>query len=312
MTCNIIVTHRGNPPHLKYVLAQLKESNPNANIILMGDKSNNKYKFITHAYLDDYFDGAKKFADDYIHMNGTNIDYELFCYQRWFAVYEYMQKHDLEDVFSLDSDVLVYDDLSQLHSLISKYSFAVSSKDLTETNPGWWIAGPPIGYFHRDALKELINFFVNSYHDKKYLNLFDIKMQHHKQRDEPYGVCDMTQIFLFTRENADKFFNLSKPFKLNNELTYIDETILDIAGCVAENGHKKIEFINGIAYGFNASDGQKLRFPLIHFQGYTPVNAKEWIPSFYHGRICALNKIKDTFLSKKYWKIRKQIYGDKK
>lgn len=284
MACNIIITHRGNPKHLKYVLAQVHKTNPNANIVLMGDKSNDKYPFVTHAYLSDYFSGANNFANVYVHKNATSVEYELFCYQRWFCVYEYMVKNNLDDVFSLDSDVLVYDNLAELHNVVKEYDFAVSAKSLTPENPGWWIAGPPIGYFHRDTLKELLDFFVASYQDKKYLKLFDEKMAWHKSRNEPYGVCDMTQIFLFVRENANRLFNFSTPFMVNGELNRIDETILDTTECVADGAHKKLVFENGAVYGFDRGTGQKLRFPLLHFQGYNPVNAKEWIPDYYTGK----------------------------
>ena len=306
--CNIIITHRGNPPYLKYVLSQLQERNHNANIVLMGDKSNNKYSFIKHVLLKDYFDLADKFAKVYIHKNSTDIGYELFCYQRWFCVYEYMKKHNLDDVFSLDSDVLVYEDLSSLHSFISKYDFALSAKNLEEKNPGLWIAGPPIGYFHKDSLKELCEFFMDSYTNKKYLQLFDQKMSWHKSRSENFGVCDMTHIFFFTQEHRSKFFNFSYPFILNKEKYRIDETILDTTDCVSEGCHKKIVFEKGIPYAFDKKDSSRLRFPLIHFQGYDPINAKEWIKDYYNGKryklyICIKKffvKLKNNILQKKY------------
>lgn len=144
--CNIIITHKGNPSYLKFVLSQLQETNPNANIILMGDKSNQKHskinlfnlssKKIKHVLLDDYFEYAKKFQQVYVHNNFTDINYELFCYQRWFCVYEYMIKNNLEDAFAIDSDVLIYEDLYELHDFVKKYDFALSAKNLEEKNPG--------------------------------------------------------------------------------------------------------------------------------------------------------------------------------
>ena len=163
MVCNIIITHRGNPPHLKYVLSQIAHTNPDANIILMGDESNKNCRFTKHVFLKDYWNMANDFAQVYTHLNSTSVEYELFCYQRWFCVYEYMKAHNLEDVFSLDSDVLVYDNLNDLHALLKNYPFAVSAKNLDAENPGWWIAGPPIGYFHRDALKRMLDLFIKSY-----------------------------------------------------------------------------------------------------------------------------------------------------
>lgn len=305
MVCNIIITHRGNPTHLKYVLSQIAHTNPDANIILMGDESNKNCRFTKHVFLKDYWNMANDFAQVYTHLNSTSVEYELFCYQRWFCVYEYMKAHNLEDVFSLDSDVLVYDNLNDLHALLKNYPFAVSAKNLDAENPGWWIAGPPIGYFHRDALKRMLDLFIKSYQDKKYLSLFDEKMNWHHSRNEPFGVCDMTQIFFFAQENKNKFFNLSQPFVLNGELTRIDETIMDTTECVADGVRKKLVFENGAVYAFDKNTNKKLRFPLIHFQGYCPINAKDWIKQYYTGTDLKLCRFIEIYFPK--WKITKKL-----
>ena len=305
MVCNIIITHRGNPPHLKYVLSQIAHTNPDANIILMGDESNKNCRFTKHVFLKDYWNMANDFAQVYTHLNSTSVEYELFCYQRWFCVYEYMKAHNLEDVFSLDSDVLVYDNLNDLHALLKNYPFAVSAKNLDAENPGWWIAGPPIGYFHRDALKRMLDLFIKSYQDKKYLSLFDEKMNWHHSRNEPFGVCDMTQIFFFAQENKNKFFNLSQPFVLNGELSRIDETIMDTTECVADGVRKKLVFENGAVYAFDKNTNKKLRFPLIHFQGYCPINAKDWIKQYYTGTDLKLCRFIEIYFPK--WKITKKL-----
>ena len=305
MVCNIIITHRGNPPHLKYVLSQIAHTNPDANIILMGDESNKNCRFTKHVFLKDYWNMANDFAQVYTHLNSTSVEYELFCYQRWFCVYEYMKAHNLEDVFSLDSDVLVYDNLNDLLALLKNYPFAVSAKNLDAENPGWWIAGPPIGYFHRDALKRMLDLFIKSYQDKKYLSLFDEKMNWHHSRNEPFGVCDMTQIFFFAQENKNKFFNLSQPFVLNGELSRIDETIMDTTECVADGVRKKLVFENGAVYAFDKNTNKKLRFPLIHFQGYCPINAKDWIKQYYTGTDLKLCRFIEIYFPK--WKITKKL-----
>lgn len=283
---NIIITHKGNPYYLKFVLSQLKETNENANIILMGDETNNKYPFIHHVLLSDYYNEANDFANYYQHRNSTSIEYELFCYQRWFCIYEYMKKHGLKDVFALDSDVLVYDNLEMLYQYLREYDFALSAKSLNMQNaqPGYWIAGPPLGYFKLEVLEDLCNFFKQSYLDPQYLNLMDIKMQYHQKRKEPFGICDMTQIYFFAVKNQDKFFNLSNIFTLDNEKISIDESILDTSNFVKDNNCKKFLINNKKVYAFEKESKQKIRFPLIHFQGYCPINAKEWIPKYYIGK----------------------------
>jgi hypothetical protein len=292
-------------------MAQLAETNPDANIVLMGDESNNKYPFVKHVNLADYWDGAAEFGRVYKHMNYTPIDYEVFCYQRWFCVYEYMKQNNLTDVFSLDSDVLVYDNLNALHEMLKPYKFGVSmdGKEIENRNPGDWFAGPPLGYFRIDMLKNLCDFFINTYSNPKYLKLFDEKMAWHKMRGEPYGICDMTQLFLFTVENLKDVFILSTPFVLNGEKTVIDVTILSPGEFVAKDGHKKLVIKNKTVYGFLSETGEKVRFPLIHFQGYVPVNAKEWIIDYYIGKRYRLTRIIEKikfFIRKMKRKLRKK------
>ena len=125
---NIIIAHKGNPFYLKYVLDQCKSSNPNANVILLGDKSNNKYPFIKHAMLSDYFQGASEFAEKYRHMNTTPFEFELFCYQRWFAIYEYMLEQNLKDVWCMDSDVLLYCNIEEIMQKYISYDFTTCNK----------------------------------------------------------------------------------------------------------------------------------------------------------------------------------------
>lgn len=137
------------------------------------------------------------------------------------------------------------------------------------------MAGPPIAYFHVKTLKKLCEFFIKSYSDEKCLQLFKAKMDWHHSRLERFGICDMTQIFLFTKEHQNNFFNFSQPFMLNGEKYKIDETILDTTDCIADKYQKKLIFENNHPYAFYKKDNSKLRFPLIHFQGYSPINAKE-------------------------------------
>ena len=38
---------------------------------------------------------------------------ELFCFQRWFVLYEFMKEQKIDKVFCMDSDVLLYTDASE-------------------------------------------------------------------------------------------------------------------------------------------------------------------------------------------------------
>ena len=58
MKTPILFIHKTNSFYLKYVLDHTKYFNPDSDIYLIGDSSNNKYNFINHVEIDNYFEGG--------------------------------------------------------------------------------------------------------------------------------------------------------------------------------------------------------------------------------------------------------------
>jgi hypothetical protein len=65
----IFFVHFGNPFYLKYTLKQASFFNPQTKVYLLGDESNNKYSFVNHINMGDYFEGATAFEKIYKHMS---------------------------------------------------------------------------------------------------------------------------------------------------------------------------------------------------------------------------------------------------
>ena len=111
---NIIFIHKGDSWYLSYALKQVKKSNPNANIVLLGDERNKKYSKYAHFdYIDNYNKKAKEFENIYIHFSNTDYNYELFCIQRWFIWFEYMNSHNISKALLPDTDVLIFQDVTR-------------------------------------------------------------------------------------------------------------------------------------------------------------------------------------------------------
>lgn len=110
---SIIYVHKGDPFYLPLSLKQARESNPNAEIILLGDESNNKYDYVKHYNIKDYFDRAAKFDSVYVNYSPNSRAYELFCFQRWMVIWEFQEKHpEYKDSFVYcDTDTLLFDDV---------------------------------------------------------------------------------------------------------------------------------------------------------------------------------------------------------
>jgi len=108
----IVFIHRGDDEYLTYSLQQAKRGSPQSDIILIGDAANARFasETVRHFGIDDFFESAGRFAEVYQHQSGNAYEYELFCFQRWFVLRDFMKAHDIARCCYLDSDIMLYAD----------------------------------------------------------------------------------------------------------------------------------------------------------------------------------------------------------
>lgn len=125
MTLPIIFIHRTDDAYLYYILRQAKLSNPNSDVILLGSKSNAKYisNDTKHFMIDDYSEGASNFAKSYKHLSSNEYHYNLFCFQRWFVLRDFMRKHKIPECWVFDSDVMLYTNINKQEYRNFSYEF---------------------------------------------------------------------------------------------------------------------------------------------------------------------------------------------
>lgn len=113
MSLPIVFMHRGDDEYLAYSLSQAMWSNPSSPILLFGKPANQKFaqNGITHVMMDDYMGSAREFAKVYRHIHHMPYEYNLFCFQRWFILRDFMKVHNISKCCYLDSDVMLYTDV---------------------------------------------------------------------------------------------------------------------------------------------------------------------------------------------------------
>lgn len=113
MSIPIVFIHSGDDEYLYYSLNQAKHSNPKSSVFLIGDSANRHYasESIHHLMLEDYYDGAMEFASVYQHHSPNTYDYELFCFQRWYILRDFMRAFQMDRCLYLDSDIMLYDSI---------------------------------------------------------------------------------------------------------------------------------------------------------------------------------------------------------
>lgn len=268
----IIFVHNGNHEHLKVSINQLLNNNKEAEIILIGDDLNSKINGISHYHFENYFKSAKEFENNsYIHMSKNNYQFELFCYQRWFVLHEFVEKNGIEYFWYLDSDFLVYENLHDyLLKQVKDYSIDVIGFDSVNSGIGDSFM-PCFNRLSLKAIRAITAYFKKSYEDKDILAVLKMKWKNHLVKKLPGGVCDMTQLkMLFDDYKGDMTIYNSYDYNLN---LIPDGNINSRYNYFSDNksfrtflGVKYVRIKDKKAYGY-LEDGKQVYFLGSHFQG---------------------------------------------
>ena len=97
----VIVVHKGNQKYLKNCIACAAEHGNS--VILIGDEKNR-----------DMCEGWIRCGvpRPFVHMSSNSEFFELICFQRYFYVYQYLITHDLTECVMIDSDALVFGEVT--------------------------------------------------------------------------------------------------------------------------------------------------------------------------------------------------------
>lgn len=264
----VIFIHKGYQPYLEFTLKKALEKN---NVTFISDNIppffNPKLKLENYNKLSQGFDNLK---NNYVHLNTTPFDYELFCFQRWFILRNYMKKNNLDVVFYVDSDVLLFCDVNEEWEKYKQYDFTLLHRSAATSS-----------FITMRGIDSFCDMLENLYSDKN--SYLFLKMESHfnvrQKCGLPGGVCDMTALELF-HYNDDIG---GGPGRVGEMMQIIDDTTYDHnintpdQDFEFENGVKKVEIINKLPYILNKKTNKKILFNCLHFQG----GAKNYIKQIY-------------------------------
>jgi len=250
----IVFIHQRDPRHVPKALIHARASNPHSSIHLIGDSFNSGLVGVENHDLNQYSYSANQLAATYRHLSSNSSEYELFCIQRWLYLNEFMAKNHLDRCVYLDSDVMVYSDLSQAALELGEFDMTTS-----QSSPHCNLVAS------KTVLDSFCRFILESY--SKPIRYFGLpEFYHNLQRQgSPGGVCDMTFFWLFMRNPEFKVRDLSEMAGPNA----FDHSLNQSNGFQMHNGIKKLRWINGRPHGFHLESSQWRRFHTLHFQGAT-------------------------------------------
>lgn len=281
----IIIYHEGNQTYLQECIDQAKKYNNT--VILIGDESNKDMN------ADYWYDAAeleieewREFADLFYNMSKNSAKFELQCFKRFFMIYALMQKNIIKQCIHIDSDVLCYYDFSKFNAFAGIYAASLSIPKKQDAYR--WSVSAMTSYWTKKGIASFCSFVIAAYKDKN--ALLTEKWNYHKKNNLPGGICDMTLLYLWSKQEKEiRILNTMEQFKAGDDLAVIDNNISTV-----ENGYlydklfhlKKVTFHDGIPY-LHKEDGTKIRTLALHFQGGAKrfmkfyASGRRWNPYYY-------------------------------
>lgn len=260
----IIFWHRGDSWYLDIALKQAEKYV--TNVILLGDKANkklsNNWFDMDLLSVDDY----KKFLKVYKYLSLNKEEFELRCFERYFYVCEYCLKFNIQKFILCDSDLLIYEDISE-YFLNKKRAFS----RIETGNKDSWALSPHCSLW---SLEDIISFtrFMIEYYDKN-IKVLEEKFENYKKTARKGGICDMTLLYLWIYENNLSYFNTAICSEYKGKKCCIDHAIsLDSNGKPNEyrksliTGCKIIRFRNNSPY-IISNKKENIRAIALHCSG---------------------------------------------
>lgn len=267
----VILTHRGNQLYLRTAIEQAKRRNER--VVLIGDETNRD--FGAEHYLNaDYWEGAAEFEKVYRHMSHNPYAQELYCFQIYFVLRDFCQAHGIERLFTMDSDVMLYCDVTEYEKTLGDYDLAINWCERQE--PYRWSACLHNSFWWLGTLERICEYMMGAYQGGALMKSLEKKWAWHQGNGVPGGVCDMTLLHFFRQELLA--VNLSRPR---------NKTVWDDNFNIPENyredeyemwhSHKAMVFYSdGEVRCWSNYYQMELAFNALHFQGQAKRRMEEY------------------------------------
>jgi len=259
----VIFLHLGEQQYFHSAVKIASRNNP---VIVIGNQSEAfkvKYPNITFVDHSLYRDNVEAFEKVYEHMHLSDADMQILCYVRWIIVRNYCIKNNVSRFFYGDSDLAVLSDVTKIFNENINSDFALMTQ---KNQPLYrWVASAHASYWTIDFLNDFYKYIFDSYTVKEIKDELLKKYNWHKETNRPGGVCDMTQLYLFSCIRPH--ISLTQ---VNNKTCFDDNVNgsenYESDEYVVENNMKKI-MNKGDKFFFLAKNGEYVQAHAIHCQG---------------------------------------------
>ena len=264
----IVVINRGWQDFIEYTLRQALNRNPSSPICLIDDTDHEIPSGINRFPLGAFQESLDSFAKIYFHFSVYEVQYELFCFQRWFVLRDFMRAGNLESCFYMDSDVLLFADLTAEAMKYADYDMTLSCghcAHVTFIN-------------NRAVLERFCDYLTSVFSDPNRSEieavLADMVLEKLKLKKLLIPLNDM-RLFAEFRDCEDVM--IGDTSHISGGATFDHNINISRPGYEMKDGHKAFEWVNGQPYCRHLRLDRMIRFNAIHFQA----GAKNLMPEYF-------------------------------
>jgi len=244
----VIVSHLGNQPYYARVIEQAKKYNEK--VFAIGDMDPPSNCFLGH-----YLESSEKFCSIYEHLSTNSRKIELMCFERWLILKDFMEKNRIEISFHIDSDVMLYANVTEEFNKFEQFDFTLSHRCCGSNS-----------FFTLKGLKNFCDFLMNFYQNKNSYDYDRIAAHYHTRQKHglPGGVCDMTLLQHYSYLHCGKIGEMMHIIEGSTYDHNINESDQYFR---MDQGVKDIVFVGDTPSCYQESTGKNIQFKTLHFQG---------------------------------------------
>lgn len=254
----VIFIHKGYQDYLECTIRQASNKNE---VYLIGD-TNPNINNVKFENLSNYWCSCDEFTNNYTHLNTTPQDYEVFCYQRWFVLRDFMIDKGLNTIFYCDSDVMLFTDVTKEWEKFNQFEMTLLHRTAAIAS-----------FITINALQNLCKLIIETYKNKDSYNYRKITSHYYVRRDCGLagGVCDMTflEFFHYCSDCGGGPGKVGEMMYIIDDSTYDHNINVPDQGFDFKNGMKDFKIRNGVPYVYNNRLKKDIKFNSLHFQGST-------------------------------------------
>lgn len=257
-----------------YLMLCIRQAEKSGNdVILFGDNGNKDWCNNWINVKDVHLQKWNQFLVAFENLSTYPDAWAKGIFHRFFIFEQYIKEKNINSFFVLDSDILLYADLSQF-DIWNGVDFAASIPESNQlgneiVNNLRWTINAGVSYWTKNSIINFTDFCIDTYTNRK--EILKKKWYFHQIHHYPGGICEMSLLYLWVKANPMmKVLNLVNTGILgivfNSDINGKEGYFKDEFKLITSLGIKKIYFINEMPYLIK-KDGSHVIVQNLHFVG---------------------------------------------